>query len=208
MQKLLEPNTVPPDGFRYYQAETRMTIRAPDYANLFANVKAHRKANNLPLGNFWEAEVENQLCESLPSGFCKQDEHPAMRRNVFSRIGWDDVVAGTRTVASWAMSDFAPVPQELADKRADTCSRCYYNVQIGGLCGACTHLQNMAATFTKGRTTAADYFLKACAVCKCSLQVKVWTPIEAIDAGTRDLTPYPDFCWIRRELEALRKGTS
>jgi hypothetical protein len=205
MQKLLEPNTVPPDGFRYWQAETRTMIRGADYSNLFLNVKNHRKVNNLPLGNFWEAEVENQLCEQLPSGFCKQDQHPAMRRNVFSRIGLDQVVAGTTMVANWVSTGLKPISQELADSRADTCSRCYYNVQIGGLCGACQHLQNLAARFTQGRRTSSDYFLKACAVCKCSLQVKVWTPIESVAAGTHDLTPYPDFCWIKRELEEYRK---
>lgn len=206
MQKLLEPNTVPPDGFRFFQAETRTMVRASDYSNLFVNVKAHRKANNLPMGNFWEAEVENQLCEQLPPGFCKQDAHPAMRRNVFSRIGLEQVMAGTTTVANWVASGLHTVSQELADSRADTCSRCYYNVQIGGLCGGCQHLANLAAKFTQGRKTSSDYFLKACAVCHCSLQVKCWTPVDSIAAGTRDLTPYPDFCWVKKEVSEYRAG--
>jgi hypothetical protein len=203
MQKLLEPNTVPPDGFRYTQAETRTTIRAPDYFNLFVNVRDHRKANNLPLGTFWEAEVEDQLCQQLPAGFCKQNK-PGEARNVFSRIGWEEVVSGTQTVVDWAKSGFERVDQALANSRADICSRCYYNVQIGGLCAACQHLQNLAAKFTGGRKTTSDPFLKACAVCKCSLQVKVWTPIESIDKGTPDLTRYPDFCWIKKELTQYR----
>lgn len=205
MQKLLEQNTVPPDGYRYVQAETRTTIRAPDYFNLFVNVKAHRKANNLPLGNFWESEVENQLCESLPPGFCKQDQHPAQHRNVFSRVSWEQVLSGTTTIANWVGTGLKHVSQELANSRADICSRCYYNVQVGGLCGACTHLQNLAATFTQGKTTPSDYFLKACSVCKCSLRVKIWVPIESVAAGTHDLTPYPSHCWIPKEIEEFNK---
>jgi hypothetical protein len=205
MQKLLEPNTVPPDGYRFFQAETQTWIRAPDYFNLFVNVSEHRKANNLPLGTFWEAEVEDQLCQSLPPGLCKQVS-PGEVRNVFTRIGWDEVVSGTQTIVDWAKSGFKYVDQALANSRGDICSRCWNNVQIGGLCAACQHLQNLAARFTGGRKTTSDSFLKACAVCKCSLQVKVWTPIESIDKGTPDLSPYPDFCWIKKELTALRSA--
>jgi hypothetical protein len=65
----------------------------------------------------------------------------------------------------------------------------------------------MAAKFTMGRKTAYDYYLKACAVCKCSLAVKVWTPIEAISAGTPDsqLKEFASFCWIPKEVAEYRK---
>jgi hypothetical protein len=206
MQKLLEPNTVPPDGFRYFQAETKTWIRASDYANLFLNVRDHRKANNLPLGTFWEAEVEDQLCRSLPPGLCKESR-PGEGKNVFTRIGWDEVVAGTTTIVNWMAGGLQKVDQALADKRAAICSTCYFNVQVGGLCAACQHLQNLAAKFTGGQRTASDFYLKACAVCKCSLQVKVWTPIEAIDKGTPEdmLVKFPQFCWIPSELSQHRK---
>lgn len=205
MQKLVNPNEVPPDGFRFLQAETRTWIRAPDYSNLFLNVRQHRKANNIPLGPLWEAQVENALCEMLPPGSCRQEDPAANRRNVFNRVSWEDVVSGTKAIAAWATSGFKAVDQALADSRANTCSRCYYNVNIGGICGSCQHLHNLTATFTRGRQTAFDAFLRACAVCKCGLQVKVWTPIEAIDQGTKDTSPYPSFCWLRNELEEFRK---
>lgn len=191
-------------AFRYHQAETRTWIRAPDYLNLFENVRDHRKANNLPLGTFWEREVEDQLCQMLPPGLCKQED-PAKGRSVFTRIGWDQVVAGTSTIVSWATTGFRAVSQELANARADTCSRCYFNVSIGGLCGGCGHLSNLAAQFGKGKTPA-DPFLKACSVCQCSLLVKIWVPIEAIDKGTppQMFEKFPSFCWIKKELGELR----
>jgi hypothetical protein len=204
MQKLLEPNTVPPDGYRYFQPETRTWIRAPDYGNFFVFVRDHRKSNNIPLEPFWESHIEDQLCQLLPAGFCKQVD-PAERRNVFSRISWEDVVTGTTTIANWAIHGFKQVDQALADSRADTCSRCYYNVQIGGICGACQHLQNFTAKFTNGRRTSSEPFLKACAVCKCSLAVKVWVPIESIEAANPNLGEFPDFCWIKKEVTEFRK---
>lgn len=206
MQKLMEPHTVPPDGYRYLQAETKTWIRASDYHNLFQNVLDHRKANNLPVGTFWEAEVEDQLCQSLPPGQCKESV-PGQGRNVFTRVHWDEIVSGTKTIASWAAQGFAKVDQAVADARADTCSRCYFNVQMHGGCHSCGQLTKLATTFVGARRTKADPFLKACAVCRCSLQVKVWTPIEAIDKGTTEelLSKFPSFCWIPRELDQLRK---
>src|SRR6267378_438368 len=135
MQRLVEKSTVPPDGYRFFQSETRTTVRAPDYDNLFVEVARHRKVNNIPLGPLWQAEVEDQLCQQLPSGFCKEEDPLKDQHNVFTRVGWDDVLRGTQTVASWVVHGGAYVEQALADSRAATCARCYYNVQIGGLCG-------------------------------------------------------------------------
>lgn len=207
MQKLLEPNTVPPDGYRYFQAETKTWIRAADYYNLFASVQDHRKANNLPLGTFWEAEVEDQLCQTLPPGQCKQSV-PGQGRNVFTRVGWEQIVAGTRTIVSWAAKGFPKVEQSVADARGDICSRCYFNVAETGGCHACGQLQKLATSFVGSRRTKSDPFLRVCAVCQCSLQVKVWTPIEAIDQGTNDelLKKFPNFCWIPKELAIFRKA--
>jgi hypothetical protein len=208
MQKLLEPNTVPPGGFRYLQSETRTWITAPDYAELFLRVKQHRKANNIPLDQFWAEKVEDQLCQILPPGSCKQEAHSLGEvRNIIGRVTWDQVYNGTTTFVSWALKKFALVDQALANERGNVCSRCYYNIGVSGTCGSCGYLQNLASSFTRGRVTANDSFLKACAVCQCSLRVKVWTPIESIAAGTpnTDLPRYPDFCWIRKEVEQYRK---
>jgi hypothetical protein len=208
MQKLIEQNTVPPGGFKYLQPETRTWIDAPDYMEFFARVKAHRQVNQLPLDQFWAEKVEDQLCQTLPPGLCKQSDPLGQTRNVFNRITWDQVYNGTTTMVAWAFQGFAKVEQQQAAERGNICSRCPYNVSISGLCGSCRHLQDLAATFTQGRVTAADPFLKACAVCHCSLRVKVWTTIEAIDKGTGDklLSAYPDWCWIPNELSAYRSN--
>lgn len=194
-------------AFRYFQSETKTWIRAPDYANLFQNVRDHRKANSLPLGTFWEAEVEDQLCQALPPGQCKQST-PGQGRNVFTRIGWGEVVQGTRTMVAWAGEGFTKVEQELADKRADTCSRCYFNVQMQGGCHSCGQVQKLASSIVGTRRTRADPFLKACAVCKCALQAKVWVPINAIDKGTgqAQYERFPSFCWVKTELEVYRNA--
>lgn len=206
MQRLIEKYTVPPDGFRYFQAETRTTVRAPDYDSLFREVALHRKVNNIPLGALWEAQVEDQLCQQLPSGFCKEEDPLQDRRNIFTRVGWDDVLRGTQSLISFISHGLKYVDQALADSRAAICARCYYNVQITGLCGGCTALQNLVATTTRGRRTASDPFLKSCAVCKCANGVQVHVPAEDLARGTPValLEKFPGFCWKKIEIERLQ----
>src|SRR5258705_10206854 len=107
-----------------------------------------------------------------------------IRRNVFARVDWGDVLRGTQTIADWAVHGLKHVDQTLAAARADVCSRCYYNVQIAGLCGGCQDLSNLAAKVTLGRRTCSEPLLKPCRVCKCSLAVKVWVPLQTVRAHT------------------------
>jgi hypothetical protein len=207
MQRLVERHTVPPDGYRFFQAETRTTVRAPDYDSLFAEVGKHRKVNNIPLGPLWEAQVEDQLCQQLPPGFCKEEDPLLNRRNVFTRVGWQEVLRGTQSLISFVSHGSQYVDQVLADSRAATCARCYYNVQMTGLCGGCTALQNLVATSTRGRHTASDPFLKSCAVCKCANGVQVHMRAEDLASGTPTalLDKFPGFCWKKIEIERLRE---
>jgi hypothetical protein len=201
MQRLIEKTTVPPDGFRYFQEETRTTVRAPDYDNLFVEVARHRKVNNIPLGPLWQAQVEDQLCQQLPSGFCKEQD-AAQGRNVFTRIGWEDVSRGTQSLTSWFTGGRRYVEQALADSRAATCARCYYNVQIGGICAACQHLQNLTTKLVGGHKTSSDPFLRACAICKCANAAQVQVPIEDLAKGVTEqmMSQWPPFCWKGQEL--------
>lgn len=66
---LTDKNQVPPGGFRYKQAETEFTVTAPSWKDLLTRVKAHRMANNLPIGLEFDREVERQLAALLPENF-------------------------------------------------------------------------------------------------------------------------------------------
>jgi hypothetical protein len=63
---LLNTSTVPPGGFRYIQPETEKLISASNWNALKANVAQHRKANGLPIGTDFEAELQDWLCRRLP----------------------------------------------------------------------------------------------------------------------------------------------
>jgi hypothetical protein len=203
MQELISKTTVPSDGYRYLQPETETWIRGGDYFDLFEKVKAHRKANNIPSGPLWREEVEDQLCRQLPPGSCKNsDPRQTHSTGLSTRMDWGTVQSFTTTMATWAKGGVKTVSEGLANARAGICRSCYYNVSVPG-CRSCTGLLNLALQVAKGKRLLSNRNLRNCAVCKCHLPVKVWFPIEAIAAGTsaETLAKYPDFCWIKKEIE-------
>lgn len=204
MQRLIEPDTVPPDGYRYFQPETRVTVRGGDYYDLFLKVKQHRVANNIPLGAQWQDEVEDQLCRALPPGFCKQTDPNRDKVNVMTRVTWTDIEHGTSVMVNWALAGLPYVDQALAEERADICTRCFYNVQIQERCGGCGALVNLVHRAIGGRKTASDPLLRSCAVCKCSNAVQVHFPIDQLAKGVPPemLKQFPDWCWKKNEIEA------
>jgi hypothetical protein len=207
MQRLNEISTVPPDGFRYFQPETRMTIRGGDYWDLFKNVKSHRVANSIPLSSIWKEEIEDQLCKTLPTGWCKEvDPNKGPAQGVLTRISWDDLQRGMATMINWAAEGLPYVEQGLAEERARICTRCYYNVNLSTGCNACRGIVNLVTRAARGRKTSADGHLKSCAICKCSNQAQVHFPIESLEKTTPNemLSLFPDFCWKKQEVEAFR----
>lgn len=201
MQTLVNTTTVPPDGYRYLQPETETWIRAGDYFDLFARVQAHRKANNIPLGPLWKADVEDQLCKQLPAGFCKEGVPGQEPVNVSTRLEWAAVESFTRTMAGWALERGRTVSEGLAHARAGICRSCYFNVEAPG-CRSCQGVLNLVAQLAKGRKLIETKGLRNCAVCKCHLPAKVWLPIDVILKGSNQetLSKYPAFCWIPKEI--------
>lgn len=65
LSRLPEKSTVPPDGWQYLQVETQATITGGDWYNLLDNIKSHRRANNIPIGNDFENAVEYDICQQL-----------------------------------------------------------------------------------------------------------------------------------------------
>jgi hypothetical protein len=207
MQRLNDRTTVPPDGFRYFQPETRMWIRASDYVNLFELIKAHRQVNKIPLGALWKAEVEDQLCKSIPTGWCRETEPGKAAIGESTRVMWEHFVRGTTTLIEWAKAGVPVVEQARAEARAQICTNCYKNVAVQSGCSACGQAVNMTLQAARGRTTSLDVYLKTCAVCKCSNRAQVHFPIHILAQKTPEsmLPLFPDFCWKKQEIMALKQ---
>ncbi len=201
MLKLLKRDVgVPENGnghyFRYRHRETGHWSEAFDWWTWQERIALHRRANNLT--PITVEESEDQLCRTLPPGWCKQDSGD-MPANVPTRFGWSQLVEGMKAFAKLAMSGF--VDQSEADRRADICTTCYFNVNPTG-CGTCVKMATLITGDVAGRTTSEDVNLKACAVCTCALKAMVHFPIQSLGEGNQDL--FPSFCWRKATGENFR----
>lgn len=199
MQRLITRDVVPPSDnegrmFRYTHLETGHVTVAPVYYDWIERARKHRTANNLPIPDDFEAQMEDQLCQSLPPEWCDRTGGQSW---VSTRFGLDDFINGMKAFGRLMLGGFDFVSRAEADRRSRICSNCYYNVNLPG-CTGCQKLASYITGDVAKRTTAYDERLKACSVCKCALKAMVHFPMDALETSD---TPekqalYPsEFCW-------------
>lgn len=195
MQPLALTNSrvCPPDGFRYVFPEDGFVAHGWTYQDWMDVARDHVQANpqyNIP---DLPQRMEEQLCKTLPPGWCNYDD-PA-RPRASTVMHWEDVLRGTRTMALWISQGQTYCPQEEAERRALICSRCYLNVHVSG-CAACHALVEAVVKDVK---TRSDSHLKACAACKCLLRAKVHFPLDVLDRENQKVQElYPEHCWLNK----------
>ncbi len=187
-----------PGGWRYRQPETGAAIEAPHWTDLVRAVKAHRVANNLPVGLLFEQEIEQQLCERTPE-YCNESgiEGPA----VFGfGLTFETILRGTSTLASWFLQGRPKVDQAEADQHAAICTTCPQNQPAEG-CSPCNwkRLQQVIETVTGAGRTANDAALQTCRLCGCSLKAKVWFQPTFLreHMSAAQVEALPPHCWIK-----------
>lgn len=184
---------VPEDGdgryFRYRHRETGHWSVGFDWFTWQERIRTHRQSNNLSPVSV--EETEDQLCRTLPPGWCKQDKTNAPAAGLLPRFGWAQVVAAMKAFAKVAFTGF--VDQAEANRRAAICSACYFNVNPSG-CGSCQKLASLVTGELARRKTSYDANLKACAVCQCALRALVHFPLNLLDIEQKQ-EQLPDFCW-------------
>jgi hypothetical protein len=199
---------VPAGGWRYFQAETKYTVRAASWGELVTAVKNHRIANKIPIGLEIEREIESQLCAILPAGACEMDDksHAAAAAGL-GRLTFAQVLAGTATLIDWALHGKEAVAKDVAEARGTICSRCFYNQNIDG-CSTCNmgSIREIANKLTSGEKLSVDAYLdaKACALCGCSSKAHVWVPLDILQRHVDDAlnARFPDWCWKKRKESA------
>lgn len=105
---------------------------------------------------------------------------------------------------TWLSAGKNLVDQVEANRRAEICAQCHNNVQmdIGLKVGCCGRglsgvLNPITDKIIQNRTTPSDNQLKSCQLCGCYLRLKVWAPLEALQATKEDSNAWPDFCWMK-----------
>ena len=196
--RLLNPRVTPPEPFfRYRFPSDGYESVATTHDAWLIDAGMHAAANGLA-GPSAE-EMEDQLCQTLPPGWCEFDDENRPRPS--TALDWGNVEAGLKTFGRWIVGGCKFVSQEEADRRALVCTRCYLNVSLGG----CSGCQRMIAEVVGNKTTKYDFALRACGVCKCVLKAKVHFPQSILDKENQTLQEmYPSFCWNRKDGENYR----
>ncbi len=195
---LIKPQNVPPDGFRYVDGVDGWVDHAWNYQSWIQQEKNHLTANNRPIPEDIESQMETQLCQTLPIGWC--DYLPQGFKHFSTSLDWSDVKRALETFGRWITGGAKTVEQEKAEHRALICSRCWYNTSISG-CSAC---QKLVSEVVGQRHTKYDFALKGCAVCKCVLRAKVWFPISVLDKMPdvqKESYRQVPHCWLNDESE-------
>lgn len=195
-----------PDGFRYTHPETGHTDRHVHKEVWLKMIRDHLRRMNLPIRDDIDSIAEDQCCRLLPPGFCVYADGSPPEAHVNTRLGIDEIVNGTKVLASFIAQGMPLVEQSVAEERGSTCAACYFNIGAEG-CSSCRNLVGVVMEVAGIRKTAADPFLlnKACAVCRCSSQAQIWLPIEILAKGVTDeqMKLFPSHCWKRNGIEAL-----
>lgn len=209
--RLLQHTECCPDKWRFTVPQSGHTVRCFSWDGLLTQIKDYCRDNGFPVPTV--EDVEHQLCQILPPGWCAYEDGSAPAWYLDARISLDDVINGTKALGALMAAAIAAafggekptVSQELAESRASTCARCYMNVNIPG-CLPCVGFANIVAEVASGITTPADPFLKACLVCKCANEAQTRVKAEILSNGVPDemLPKFPEFCWKKIEIEKLR----
>lgn len=180
--RVVYPGQVPYGGmYKIERKDLGMVGIGTTFEMLERNVKAYRRANGLPIGLGFSEELETQICINYP----KECEATSDILPLQRRIGYDDVVRGTKVLAELKLRLGGKlVSQEEATRRAHICNNCKMAQVFPTPCsGFCGELKSLIDQIVGGYGTFLDGDKRACGICRCFLASHVRVPYAALEAG-------------------------
>jgi hypothetical protein len=203
MLKFKPSSVTPPDLFRF-KFPDGYTIRAFSKDDWFEKIQKYATDNDYPLPDNWKDIAEDQCCRTLSGEWCTGGDEYSF---VSPRFTFNDFLRGMKTLGQFVISGQV-VSQEVAEARAVVCSRCVLNMTIPG-CSSCAGMADAVVAIKGAKSTKYDHLLKACGICKCGNEAKVWLPIDIISKSTTPemLEQYKrvEECWQKNELLTLQE---
>jgi hypothetical protein len=192
MLKLLAKE-VPPEGFRWTCPDCGYQIQHIDKNEWLFRAQQHVSSNHGEVPFELLDKMEDQLCQTLPPGWCLYDDEQRPRPSF--ALSWDDLKTGLSTFMNWFKSGQTTCDQAEAERRARICVNCYLNTHVQG----CTMCHRLAAEILPDNHTPFDGSLRACAVCKCVLSKKIWFDLSVLkeSSSPQHQKMYPSFCWMK-----------
>ena len=195
MLRLLRRDVVPKDGWTYVQQPLNTAIKGKSWNELVRRVRNFRIANGIAIERDFEEQLGQEVCRQQGWGtpVCEEQEPPTVEKR---QISMHDVVSFLKVLKHWILHNPALVTQEEADRRAEICAGCPYNVDVTG-CMGCTNIAGLIFNVVQDRSTKWDGQLKNCQVCGCVNSAQVWVPKETLDKGvTAEMREdFPSHCW-------------
>jgi hypothetical protein len=215
-QKLKNISQVPPGRFSFTVPENGFKVEGQlSIEDLFRKVEAHYKDNAIPLPSDWKDRVEDQICRRLPAGWCNYSGEKYV--GFQPQLSAETILKGIKSLSAMALAavkgEEVWVDQNEANKRAEICSRCFYNMS-SNFCGGCATgqaIREMVSKVKGSRSTPSDANLQSCGVCGCKNEAIVHVNRNLLLTGEKSETTArrPDWCWVKNpditQAESLLK---
>ena len=175
-------------------------IRAATYQDLVEAVTKFRADNLIPIGDV-KTEIDEYICLTYPH-MChsivgaevvvKISHGP--RSAIAAKTLTDEMIQTMDRQLTNYSSENLELRQE-AQRRADICRKCQFNVRWNSSCGSCLEAVNRMSTILRGgQDVAHSRELRACQILKHENRSAVWLRLDGV-ASNPDL---PQHCWARR----------
>ena len=162
--------------YRWRDPITKVEVVGSHWNMLMNRIYDERKANGVPCGIEFEKEVEEALCRDYPQE-CEIND-PRFPRRV-ARLGFAEIVAGTRLLLKVKLGGVPLVQQEEAARRADICATCPFNVHFNKPCaGLCGELYSVVKAIVGGAALPNEERVNSCSICGCFIGAAVWLPVD------------------------------
>lgn len=181
----------PSGGWTYKVPHTGVTITAHSAYTMRMRVRAHLRANDIPIQDDFDEWLDDDYCRQsgVGSPFCGRPVPKPPAGKVVPSLAMLNRFVETMIRVIKARRF---VPREEAERRAAICVNCPANTKLGW-CRKCQNLLGWAMRVMKGFQTEAKP--DVCARCGCLLRVKVWIPNALLDKAEKAKVEYEPGCW-------------
>jgi hypothetical protein len=180
--------------------EMQEPVRASTYQALIEAVTKFRADNVIPIGDVKD-EIDEYICTNFPH-MCHSivgadvtihvSHGPRQPRS--AKTLTDEMIQTMDQQLSNHSSENLELRQE-AQRRADICRKCQYNVRWNNSCGSCVEAVNRMSTILRsGQDVVHSRELRACQILKHENRSAVWMRLSGA-ARNPDL---PQHCWAKR----------
>jgi len=162
--------------------------------------QVHKRCSSNGITPPSDEELEDQICQGLPAGFCTDEDGRPTRKSGTFAVMSATFKQGTKTLYSWWKNGMRRVDKDEIVRRSYICNECPENRAIEQ-CSACAMkgVRAIVNEIVANTKLPTDSLLKACSICQCSLEAKVRLPLDDLlpHIPAEQFARLPGKCWIR-----------